>query len=320
MAHGKYIYNAQTQAYEIHRLSFGRWMKNLWIYLCIGAVLLGGYVILNRMFFHNQTPKEILLAERNRRLLHRVDYINEKLDRQSQSLAELAMRDNLIYRPIFGMDQIPADIRGAGYDDPDRYEYFNNFKNSSFLKNAVHTQDVTMRKAYLQTLSFDDVEKVAAHAGDMANCVPSLYPVCPGGKIQISSPFGYRVHPLAHSVVFHRGTDISGPKGTPVYASADGVVSLEYKHAGYGNMVIIDHGFGYQSRYAHLYTTCVAPGQKVRRGDQIATMGSTGRSTGTHLHYEVLYKGKNVNPWNYFDKDIDAKTYMTLVKPADKTK
>ena len=319
MATDKYTYNQQEQRYEIHRTSLGRRFGDAGIMVLIGIVLLVAYLLLNGKVFHTRTPKEMVLESRNARLIDRIEYIGQKASRQVDKLAELEMRDNKVYRPIFGMDEIPSAVRNAGYVSPGRYDFLSRFKNSGFLSETLRRQDVIEKKAVMQSKSYDDVEKMATHIEDMAKCVPSLFPVCPSGAISITSPFGYRLHPIFQSVFFHSGTDIAGPRATPVYATADGVVS-EVKHSdrGYGNEVNIDHGFGYSTRYAHLLSTNVAPGQKINRGDQLGTMGSSGRATGVHLHYEVLYQSQQVNPRNFFDEKIDAKTYMTQVRPAEK--
>ena len=319
MATDKYTYNQQKQRYEIHRTSVGRRFGDVGIMMLIGIAIFLLYLLLNGKVFHAPTPKEMILESRNARLIDKIEYIGQRSARQVDKLAELEMRDNKVYRPIFGMDEIPSAVRNAGYSSPERYASMQQFKNADFLTQTVHRQDVIEKKAVLQSKSYDDVEKMASHIEDMAKCVPSLFPVCPSPSISITSPFGYRLHPIFQSVFFHSGCDIAGPRGTPIYASADGVVAdVKLSGHGYGNEVLIDHGFGYSTRYAHLLSTNVAPGQKVSRGDQIATMGSTGQATGVHLHYEVLYKTQQINPSNYFDKNIDPKVYMTMVTPADK--
>jgi murein DD-endopeptidase MepM/ murein hydrolase activator NlpD len=216
------------------------------------------------------------------------------------------------------MDEIPADVRGAGYSFAGRYDSLQLFANADFLTRTLRRQDIIEKKAYIQSRSFDDVEKVASHLEDMAKSIPTLFPVCPSG-VSVTSPFGYRLHPIFQSVIFHSGVDISGQKGMPIYAAADGVVRVvKSSDNGYGTQIDIDHGFGYSTRYAHLNSTNVFPGQIIHRGDQIATMGSTGRATGVHLHYEVLYKSQQINPKNFYDSKIDVKTYMTQVRSYDK--
>lgn len=321
MATDKYIYNTSTERYEVHKTSVAGRLGRIGICLAAGALLLALFFFLNGRLFKVHTPKQMLLQSRNARLIGDIEYLGQKTARQMDRLSELELRDNKVYRPIFGMDEIPSAERNAGYGGAGRYDFVQQFRNSAFLADVLRMQDVVERKAVMQSKSYDDVEKMAGHIDDMSKCVPSIFPVCPGPGITITSPFGYRLHPIFRSVFFHSGTDIGGARGTPVYATADGVVTdVKYSTRGYGNEIDIDHGFGYSTRYAHLLGTKVVRGQRVSRGDQIATMGSSGRSTGVHLHYEVLYHSQQVNPWSYFDKDIDPKEYMTLVTPADRVK
>lgn len=315
----KYRYNAESARYEVHKASLGRRFGDAGVSALIGLVIFLIYAILNAHFFHLPDVGCLLQMKRNRELISKIEYINQRTDFQAVRLADLQMRDNKVYRPIFGMDEIPATIRNAGYGYEERYEPIQEFKNAAFLTSSLKLQDIVAKKTYIQSLSFDEIEKISLHADHLAASVPNLFPVCPGKGIDISSPFGYRLHPVKGSVAMHTGCDISGPKGTPIYATADGIVTdVKYLFGAYGNVIDIDHGFGYSTRYAHLYSTNVVKGQTVKRGDQIATMGSSGRATGPHLHYEVLYQGKQINPWNYYDKDIDPKVYKTLVRSADK--
>lgn len=291
------------------------------ISLAVGVVIFGLYLLLNGSGFFVPSIRQMVLKKQNARLMEKIEYIGQRTALQSERLEELEMRDNKVYRPIFGMDELPPEVRGAGYGSESRYEVLKGFPNAALLTESARNQDVIEMRAYLQSLSYDDIEKVAMKIEDMTRYIPSLMPVCPGREINFTSPFGYRIHPIMGNVIFHSGTDIAGPRGTPVYASADGVVSdVKLNYHGYGNVVDIDHGFGYATRYGHLQSANVAPGQKIHRGDQIGTIGSTGRATGPHLHYEVLYNTRQVNPWNYFDKTISPKEYMTLVTPADKLK
>ena len=284
------------------------------------AVILGGIALFLLAYFTLPLPslKQMYLQGKNAGLMDKIEYISQRSELQAERLGELEMRDNKVYRPVFGMDEIPTSVRNAGYTSAARYAFLQEFDNAGFLTETVRRQDIIEKKACLQSKSFDDIERVSTHLEDMAHSIPTLFPVCPAG-VTITSPFGYRLHPIFQSVFFHSGTDIAGQKGTPIYAAADGVVTdVKYSENGYGNEVDINHGFGYSTRYAHLHAANVVKGQKVSRGDQIATMGSSGRATGVHLHYEVLYKSQQVNPRNFFDSKIDPKAYMTQVRPADK--
>ena len=302
----------EEKIYEkAHRSS---WLWQMLLCLAIGVAIL----FVAQSLFGLKSIKQIVLEKRNAALMERIEYISQKTRLQADRLEELQMRDNKVYRPIFAMDEIPSSIRNSGYSFAGRYDSLQNFANAGFLTETLRRQDIIEKKTAIQSKSFDDVERIAAHLEDMSRSIPTLFPVCPAG-VTITSPFGYRLHPIFQSVFFHSGTDIAGSRGMPVYAAADGVVKeVVTSSVGYGNEVDIDHGFGYSTRYAHLNSTTVQPGQRVNRGDQVGTMGSSGRATGVHLHYEVLYKSQQVNPRNFFDSKIDPKTYMTQVRPAEK--
>ncbi|MCI1720158.1 MAG: M23 family metallopeptidase [Bacteroidales bacterium] len=212
------------------------------------------------------------------------------------------------------MDDIPADVRDAGYGFPEKYVWLQNFDNSDFMVASDMQMDMLYKKAYIQSLSYDKVEKMAKRAGEMASCVPTIPPVFLN-HIKFSSGFGVRVDPIEGGGRMHAGIDLAGHQGEPIYATGNGrVAEVDYSFFGYGNEVVVDHGFGYRTRYAHLSRAIVRPGAYVQRGQQIAMMGSTGRSTGTHLHYEVEYRGSKVNPMNYFKKDISPEEYSRMIK------
>ncbi|MCF0178179.1 MAG: M23 family metallopeptidase, partial [Bacteroidales bacterium] len=189
------------------------------------------------------------------------------------------------------------------------------FENSHLLIDSRMKLDMVSKKASIQSLSYDDVAAFSKRAEEMASCVPSIYPVVPSSKFRITSSYGYRSDPFKGVSKMHSGIDIGGPKGEPIFATGNGVVSrVAYNYYGYGNIVEIDHGFGYKTLYGHLTMATVAEGQTISKGDQIGTLGSTGRSTAPHLHYEVRYREKTVNPWNYFLNDMDEEEYKSIVR------
>lgn len=312
----RYIFNEKTLSYEVYRKSPRQ------VILRIAAVLATGlgcfllYFHLYTVVLGYPTPKEAFLASRNRTLLAQLEAMDEDLDRCGGTLDELARRDNIVYRPIFGMDEIPSDVRDAGFAGTWRHGLSPDLEHSDFLASTAMKADALTRKAYVQSKSFDDVTLLAKRADDMASCVPSICPV-KLSRVQVTSTFGYRVHPISNSVSLHGGIDLAGPRGEPVVATGNGVVEdVLHNFFGYGNMVVIDHGFGYKTRYAHLQEVCVRPGQRVTRGEQVATLGSSGRSTGPHLHYEVLYKDKQINPWNFLSNSMSPEEYAQITSKA----
>ena len=228
------------------------------------------------------------------------------------------MRDNTVYRSVFGMDRIPSDVRNSGFGGAERYTSIEGLIHSRQLISTEMKMDILTKKAGIQSKSLDEVSLLSKRAGEMAASVPNFNPVdMTTGRITITSPFGARFHPVYQQVMVHTGLDLAGPVGEPIYATGDGVVeSAEVDFYGYGNSIVIDHGFGYKTRYAHLRTMHVFKGKKVHRGDQIATMGNSGRTTGPHLHYEVLYMGNNVNPANYLNDDLTQEEYRSMLHPV----
>ena len=314
MAGEKYIFNQQTQSYEIDRRSVRA------AFYKTGGVLLGGLALFLLYFFvftrtlGLDTPKTLLLERQNRILTEQLALLDGRIDADDQQLQELALRDNLVYRPVFGMEEVPAARREAGLGGEDRYAAFLGLAHQDLMAASAARVDGLMRKAYVQSVSFDEVKVYSSRAGDMASCIPSIYPVNPK-NVQITSPFGARFHPIRQTIVFHEGIDLAGPAGQPVYATGDGVVeSTEVNFSGYGNVIVVDHGFGYKTRYAHLKEIKVTQGQVVIRGDRIGTLGSSGLSTGPHLHYEVIYRGTQINPWNFLNPDVTPEEYNKLVR------
>ena len=310
----QYIFNQQTQSYEIDRRSVRT------AFYKTGGVLLAGLALFLLYFFvftrtlGTATPKTLLLERRNRILAERLVLLDVRIDADEEQLRELALRDNLVYRPVFGMEEIPDENRNAALGGEDRYADFLGLAHQDQMTDAAVRVDGLLRKAYVQSRSFDEVSVYSSRAGDMASCIPSIYPVNPK-TVQITSPFGARFHPIRQTVIFHEGVDLAGPAGQPVYVTGDGVVeSAQINFSGYGNVIVIDHGFGYKTRYAHLQEIRVTEGQVVIRGDRIGTLGSSGLSTGPHLHYEVIYRGTQINPWNFLNPDITPEEYNKLVR------
>ncbi len=311
----QYVFNKETLSYEVIKTSKNEVIKRAILVFVAGLAIFVGYYCLYTKVLHQDAPKTVMLEKKNKELISKISVINQRLDDNGKILSELQMRDNIVYRPIFGMDEISNDIRSAGFGGVDRYVHLEKFDNAEFLISSEMKMDYITKKAYIQSRSFDDVATYSKRAGDMASCIPTIYPVVPDSRNHQSSSFGYRRDPFDGSPRLHTGIDISGPSGEPIFSTGNGiVVKAERNFFGYGICVVVDHGFGYKTRYAHLKDAMVVEGQHVMRGDQVGRMGSTGRSKGTHLHYEVIYKDKPVNPWNYFTNDLNPEEYKAMVK------
>lgn len=314
----QYIFNPETLFYELPKTSLkGLLVKWLVIFLVASLCFLF-YAFLYSRVFGLTSPKTALLERRNRELVSKMEMLDRHLEEDNGKLLDISIRDNTVYRPIFGMDPISAQTRNAGFGGMERYSYLEPTAHSEQMALLHMKTDVLTKAADIQARSIEEVSVLSKRAGEMASSVPNFNPVdMTTGRVGLSSPFGYRLHPVYNTMILHTGVDLNGPVGEPVYATGDGVVeSVDINFYGYGNCILIDHGFGYKTRYAHLRTIHVFNGQKVSRGDQIATMGNSGRTTGSHLHYEVLYMGSRVNPWNYMNDDLTGEEYRSMVRPS----
>ena len=317
---GKYILNPETLLYEIKEVSLkSKVFKGLLLFA--GSVAMAVlYLWLFTSVLGYDLPKTVFLKAEHARWDARIDLMNTKLDRYAETLDALRVRDDDIYRSIFGMNEIPAGVRDAGIGGVDKYEFLDGLEADDRLKNTVLRLDRLTRQTYVQSKSFDEVASISKTAGDMASCIPAIPPINPDpSKYRLSSRFGYRSDPLTGSAKMHTGLDFAMKIGNPVYATGDGVVeSVKFEFFGYGNSVTIDHGFGYKTIYAHLNSVKVIEGMKVKRGDWIADSGKSGRSSGPHLHYEVVYKGQKVNPANYLDMSMPADEYSAMVRMRER--
>lgn len=313
---GKYILNPETLLYEMKKVSLkSKVFKGLLLFA--GSVAMAVlYIWLFTSVLGYDLPKTAFLKAERARWDARMDLMNTKLDRCEESIEALRVRDDDIYRSIFGMNEIPAGVRNAGIGGVDRYSFLDGLESDDRLKNTALRIDRLTRKVYVQSKSFDEVAAVSKTAGDMASCIPAIPPIVPDpSRYKMSSPFGYRTDPFTGASRMHTGLDFAMKIGNPVYATGDGVVeSVKFEFFGYGNSITIKHGFGYETIYAHLNSVKVIEGMKVKRGDCIGESGKSGRSSGPHLHYEVVYKGRKVNPANYLDMSMSVQEYSDMLR------
>lgn len=311
----RYIFNPETLSYEVSRRSArARLLKGALLFAAsLGMAVL--YAWIYTSVLGCDLPKTAALKKANTRWNARMDVMNTQLDRYEASLESIQIRDDNVYRSIFGMNEIPPEVRNAGTGGVDRYSWLDEAGPESLLKSTMVRLDELSRKTYVQSRSFDDVESLSKRAGDMAQCIPVIPPIDPlPGTYRISSSFGRRADPISGRIAYHEGVDFACHVGNPVYATADGVVeSVRRERFGYGNSVVVDHGFGYKTRYAHLDRITVMEGDAVRRGESVGTSGNSGKSTGPHLHYEVIYRGRHVNPYNYYDLSMTHEEYSSLI-------
>ena len=312
----RYIFNKETLTYEVVRQSRrSRVFKTLTLF-AVSLLLAGFYFWIYVSVLGLEPPKTALLKKSNAEWSSRIEVLNRQLDQYNEDLTSLQMRDDDIYRSIFGMNEIPAAVRNAGFGGVNRYAHYDDIDYDGLLKRTAVRLDVLTKKSYVQSKSFDEVAQLSRRAGEMASCIPAIPPVNPDPKkYRLSSGFGYRRDPFTGRSKRHTGVDFALKPGNPVYSTGDGVVeSVKFELFGYGNQIVIDHGFGYKTRYAHMKSIGVAEGMKVKRGECIGESGNSGKSTGPHLHYEVIYRGSPVNPSNYYDLTISPEEYATMVQ------
>lgn len=313
MASKKYIFNPQTLEYEEYKTSRKKKFWNVVLYLLSTSATAFIMVILIQIFFGS--PRERMQSREIEYLKLQYDIMNDKIDNLDLLLTELEDRDDNIYRVIFEAEPIPSSIRKAGYGGSNRYVALDGYVNSDLVISTAKRIDILSSQLYVQSKSFDEIFKMAKNKSEMLSCIPAIMPVKGTDIYRISSHYGHRTDPFYKVTKFHGGIDFSGPVGTGIYATGDGVVSMvEQNKRGYGNNIIIDHGYGYKTRYAHLHSFSVKKGDKVQRGQEIGKMGNTGKSTAPHLHYEVIKNKKTVNPIHFFFNDITPEEYDKILE------
>lgn len=312
----QWIINPETLLYE--RVDEPRWKRVLRI---VGAVAGVVAVVLSFFWlyigvFGWDLPKTASLKKVNSQWQSRMELMNRQLDFYEQTLMGLEERDDDVYRAIYGLSVVPAELKMSGFGGVQRYDYLDEGGASTSLKRTARRLDMLSKRVCVQSTALDEVHQVASQAGDMLSCVPSVPPICPDlRQVHLSSPFGRRSDPVYGGGEFHQGQDFATKRGYPVYATGEGVVEYaECKFRGYGNEILIDHGYGYKTRYAHLNTIEVNAGMKVKRGERIGSVGNSGKSTGCHLHYEVIYRGNRVNPMDYMDITMPVSEFYSMIR------
>ncbi len=311
-----YKYNDKTKTYDRvypnMRSRLLTYLRNILFWALIGV---GGYFIALLILGTPEDAED--LREENARLQTQYEVLSQRLDEAMEVMEDIRQRDDNLYRVMFMADPVSEDVRNATYTGTNRYEELEDLDNAALVMATTQKMDMLARKLYIQSKSFDEIVDFYKNHEDMLRHLPAIQPVSNKDLKRTASGFGYRIHPIYQTRIFHDGMDFSCDIGTPVYATADGVVKNARWERGYGYIVTIDHGYGYETRYAHLKSFNVKRGQKVVRGETIALSGNTGRSSGPHVHYEVLQRGRPVNPANYYFMDLDADQYDEMIRMAN---
>jgi len=271
-------------------------------------------------FFTRQidSPQERVLQSKLEQVEAEMTRMQKDMEQANEALDAIEARDENMYRSAMHAKEFPKELRMMGAGGSDRYAYLNNLPNSELLKETAMQLDKLERRLHAQSLSFNELAQLAKRKEEMLTHIPAIQPVRNSELKSSVSGFGYRVDPIYHTSMMHTGVDFTADPGTEIYATGDGVIEdIENNAWGYGKSIIIDHGFGYKTRYAHLSAFKVKIGQKVKRGELIGLIGSTGKSTGPHLHYEVVKNGEKVNPIGYFHSDLTPAQYEQLLKMTE---
>lgn len=310
----RYLLDNEKLIFQEEQISFKQRVKIILGYLISGA---GIAVIVWSLFFTGilESPEKFYLNIINDNLISEVSSVNEKFDNISNQLAHVQKRDDNFYRVISEISPIPASVRQAGFGGTDKYHYLDGFDNSELLIESAKKGDILLNQLFIQSKSYDTVIYFARNKQDSLLAAPGIIPVSPGEYHRISDPFGKRVHPITGKVHKHTGIDIAARIGKPIHAAGNGkVISIRKSNIGYGNRVIISHGYGFKTLYAHMNEIKVKQGDDITRGQVIGTVGNTGSSTGPHLHYEVIFKNIRRNPEFYYIEDLTDSEFKEMTK------
>jgi len=312
MARTFYFFNPNTMSFEKAKLSLWGILKRI-IWLVATAISFA-ILVLWVAFYVFDSPREKMLQRENNELKGRLQLINEKLEVMDIVLEDIQDRDDQVYRIILEADPVPLEKRNPWFDLRTRYDSIAPNETMKLLMNIDLKTNLLLVKLNEERKSLDTLLLLAEKKSDMLASIPAIRPI--KNMYNVTSGFGNRIHPILKTWRLHTGVDITAPRGTPVYATADGVISRKQPQSGYGISVIIDHGYSYETLYAHLSKRTVKPGQKVKRGELIGYVGNTGFSLGSHLHYEVWRNGIPVNPVHFFVSDITPEEYNAILESS----
>src|SRR5690554_262996 len=319
MSRIKYYYDAKSCKYERYTRSKWDILLNVLGFLSLSTIV--AVLILTVFSIYFDSPKELLLQKENKELKIYYEMLDQEVGRLNTMLTDLQDRDANLYRVIFESEPIPSSVRDAGYGGSDRFADVKEkgLNQEKMIVSLMGKVEQLKKQLYVQSVSYDELSKTALNKEEYWASIPAIQPIHNEELNRLASGYGMRLHPILKVRKMHTGIDFSATKGTPIYATGDGVVvQVSTEFGGYGKSIIIDHGFGFTSRYAHMNDFNVKKGQKVKRGDQIGTVGSTGSSTAPHVHYEVMKDGKFLNPINYFFKDLEPTEFDKILELASR--
>jgi len=315
MSKVKYYYDSETLSYRKIERKKRTTFKYALVFILASALFGFLFVFIASQYF--ESPKEKALARELQNMQLQYDLLNKKMDEAENVLANVEERDNAIYRLYFGANPIPEEQRRAGFGGINRYKDLEGYDNSKLIIETNRRIDIIQKQIVVQSKSLDEIRVLAEEKEKFLATIPAIQPVKNEDLTRMASGYGYRTDPFTKVRKFHYGMDFTAPRGTPIYATGDGVVKrADASATGYGKHIRIDHGFGYVSLYAHLYKYNVKKNQKVKRGDLIGFVGSTGRSEAPHLHYEIFKDDVRINPINFYYGNMSPLEFAVLLKKA----
>ena len=315
MAKVKYYYDSDTLSYRKIELRKRDKFRQMIVFL-LASAMMGGLMVL-LMYQILESPKEKVLRRELENMKLHYEVLNKKMAQAQEVLDGVQTRDNNIYRTYFEANPIPEEQRKAGFGGVNRYKSLDGFENSVMIKDATRNLDILSKQLYVQSKSLDEIINLAKDKEELLASIPAIQPVSKQDLTRMASGYGWRLDPFTKARKRHKGMDFTSPRGTPVYATGNGTVTrADNRASGFGHHIRIDHGFGYETLYAHLSKYNVRKGQKVKRGDLIGFVGSTGRSQAPHLHYEVHYNEEPVDPINFYYGDLSPEEFQEMLQTA----
>lgn len=313
MAKIKYYYDTKTLSYKRITLSKLNQSKRV-LYFLISSMLIG--IVMVFFFFQFfDSPKEKKLIDEIEHMVSQYEIIDKKMEQIEIVLEDIQKRDDNIYRTIFEVDPIPNSIRKQGFGGVNRYVKLQGYANSEIITETSTKLDQLTKQLYLQSKSFDEIIDLTKNKLSMLASIPAIQPVSNKDLSRMASGYGYRIHPIYKTRKLHTGMDFSAKTGTEIYATGNGVIAkVRRSKKGYGNHVVINHGYGYKTLYAHMSRYTVKKGQVIKRGEIIGYVGNTGTSVAPHLHYEVHKNGKKINPVNFYYNDLSSDEYSKMLE------
>jgi murein DD-endopeptidase MepM/ murein hydrolase activator NlpD len=319
MAKVKYYYDQESLSYRKIEVKNRRKVRNVFAFIASAALFGVGFMWFLLSTPVLSTPTEISQARELENYKLNYEQLQRKMTQVEEVLEHLQERDNQIYRVVFETNPISDDVRKAGFGGVNRYKSLEGYSNSDLIISTTKRLDILSKQMVVQSKSFDEVQRLALDKEKLLAAIPSIQPISNDDLKRMASGFGWRTDPFTKARKRHKGMDFTAPRGTPIYATSDGVVKrADSRSSGYGKHIRLDHGFGYATLYAHLSDYNVKRGQRVKRGDIIGYVGNTGRSQAPHLHYEVRKDGTAVNPINFYSGDLNPEEFEAMLEAANR--